>query len=371
MSSKALRTTLLFISLVFLTAGCLPARFTWYNFANITDHKIFPNRSLAASNQPWEFYASPNPIEPKKIAYKEKEVNFDEFLHKSKTVAFIIIRNDTILSERYLNGYAENDVVASFSMAKSFTSALVGIAIEEGILGSENDTISQYIPELAKNGFNRVTIKHLLQMTSGLKYSESYISPFSDAAIQYYGRNLEKHLLKSKLKNNPGEKFAYTSGTTQLLGYVLHRALNAKGMTLTQYLQLKIWGPTGMESDASWSLDKKDGLEKTFCCINAIGRDFARMGRLYLHKGARGEHQIVPSSWVSKSTAIDTTDGSAWFYQYQWWLASKDQSDFLMNGHLGQFVYVHPAKNLIIVRLGKKEGKVRWTNFFKSMAEAY
>jgi CubicO group peptidase (beta-lactamase class C family) len=240
-------------------------------------------------------------------------------------------------------------------MAKSITSILIGCAIDEGLIKSVEEPITKYIPELTKNGFNKVTIKHLLQMTSGIKF--------------YYGLNLRKEIGKMKLRTEPGKEFDYVSGNTQLLGLVLERSL--KNRTITQYLQEKIWKPLGMEYDASWSIDrKKNGLEKTFCCLNARARDFAKIGRLYKNKGNWNGKQIVSQRWVEESTRLDTSEGSANFYQYQWWLPTPNE-DFMAEGILGQFVYVNPTKDLIIVRLGKKEGKADWWTIFTSLAKAY
>jgi CubicO group peptidase (beta-lactamase class C family) len=254
-------------------------------------------------------------------------------------------------------------------MAKSVTSILIGSAIDEGLIKSVDEPITNYIPELAKNGFNKVTIKHLLQMTSGIKFNESYVNPFGDAASFYYGLNLRKEIGKMKLKTEPGKQFDYVSGNTQLLGLVLERSLKDK--TITQFLQEKIWTPLGMEYDASWSIDrKKNGLEKTFCCLNARARDFAKIGRLYKNKGNWNGKQIVSQRWVEESTRLDTSEGSVNFYQYQWWLPTPNE-DFMAEGILGQFVYVNPTKDLIIVRLGKKEGKADWWSIFTSLAKAY
>jgi CubicO group peptidase (beta-lactamase class C family) len=254
-------------------------------------------------------------------------------------------------------------------MAKSVTSILIGCAIDEGLIKSVDEPITNFIPELTKNGFDKVTIKHLLQMTSGIKFNESYINPFGDAASFYYGLNLRRSIEKMKLKSEPGKKFEYVSGNTQLLGLVLERSLNGK--TITTYLQEKIWTPLEMEYDASWSIDrKKDGLEKTFCCLNARARDYAKIGRLYKNKGNWNGKQIVSQKWVEESTKLDLTEGSVKFYQYQWWLPTPNE-DFMAEGILGQFVYVNPAKDLIIVRLGKSEGKANWWTIFKSLAKAY
>tara|TARA_Y100000815_G_scaffold275382_1_gene313210 strand:- start:19165 stop:19614 length:450 start_codon:yes stop_codon:yes gene_type:complete len=148
---------------------------------------------------------------------------------------------------------------------------------------------------------------------------------------------------------------------------VLQRAL--KGKSITQYLEEKLWKPLGMEYDATWSLDRENGMEKTFCCINARARDFSKIGRLYLNNGNWQGKQIVPEEWVRRSVTADTVTGAS-FYKYQWWLPSQS-GDFMAQGILGQYVYVNPSKNLIIVRLGENYGNADWVNLFKSLAQQY
>jgi CubicO group peptidase (beta-lactamase class C family) len=368
MRSTAKIICFLLLCLVFFQS-CKLGRFVFYNFANITDHKIFPYRTIETSTSSFVFPKDQQPKQPGDIDLGEGNESFDSYLERTKTVAFLVIQNDSIQYERYFNKYTEESIVASFSMAKSITSMLIGIAIEEGKIQSVDEPITIYIPELKPNGFDAVTIKHLLQMTSGLDFNESYTNPFGHAATFYYGTNLRKAINKLKLKHVPGEKFDYTSGTSQLLGLVLERALRTQ--TISSYLEEKIWKPLGMEYDATWSLDrKKDGLEKTFCCLNARARDFAKLGRLYLHNGKWNGTQIVPEQWVEESTKLDTTEHSAPFYQYQWWL-TKDAEQFYAKGILGQYIFVDPHKNLIIVRLGEKTSKVNWIKLISRVVDSY
>lgn len=353
---------LLLVSVVF--SSCKMTRFVVYNFADIKDHKKFPKRELVANKQPFHFATTDKGKFPK--AFKQSNVKdsitLDFILENNKTVAFLIIKNDTIQYENYFAGYTKESIIPSFSMAKSVTSILVGCAIDEGLIMSVDEPITNYIPELTKNGFEKVTIKHLLQMTSGIKFNESYYNPFGEAASFYYGRNLRKQMSRMKLKTTPGLQFEYVSGNTQLLGLVLERALKTK--TVTAYFQEKLWTPLEMEYDGSWSIDKKkDGMEKTFCCINARARDFAKIGRLYLNKGNWNGKQIVSQKWVEESTKVDTTEGSDVGYQYQWWLPS-DKGDYMAEGILGQFVYINPIDNTIIVRMGKNYGNVDWSSLF-------
>lgn len=356
------RIAALWILVVLGLASCKVVRFVGYNFADIKDYKKFPARELKAVETPFEFYQAKSAKYPDSLTVGDHRESFDYFLEDHKTVAFLIIKDDSIQYEKYFDGYDETSIVPSFSMAKSVTSILIGCALDEGLILSVDEPITKYIPELTKNGFEKVTIKHLLQMTSGLDFSESYFNPFGEAASFYYGRNLKREIRKLKLKREPGDAFEYNSGDTQLLGLVLERSL--KGKTVTAYFQEKLWTPLEMEYDGSWSLDKKDeGMEKTFCCINARARDFAKIGRLYLNKGNWNGKQIVSEKWVEESTKVDTVNGSAWYYQHQWWLPSQDGA-FMAEGILGQFVYVDPAKDLIIVRLGKNYGHVDWSGLF-------
>ncbi|MCX7727897.1 MAG: beta-lactamase family protein [Bacteroidia bacterium] len=355
----------LIILLYVCLSACQVSRMIVYNFADIHDYKIFPKRELQAGSKKFLFSRSAHGKYPLKVSGE----HFETFLQDNKTVAFLIIHNDTIQYEQYFWGYNEDNIVPSFSMAKSVVSILVGCAIDEHLIQSVNEPITNYIPELKKNGFEKVTIRHLLQMTSGIKFKENYFNPFGDAAAFYYGKNLRKKVLKMQLKHEPGKKFEYASGNTQLLAMVLERALKEK--TITEYLQEKIWIPLGMEYDASWSIDqRKNGMEKAFCCLNARARDFAKIGRLYLHQGEWNGNRIVSANWVTESTKIDTTEGSVSYYQYQWWLPTPGK-DFLADGFLGQYIYVYPEKKLVIVRLGKKQGKVNWWKFFREIAMYY
>lgn len=366
------RNHIVFLCLIFslLFASCKVGRFAYYNFANITDHKIFPSRPLHNDSVKFHFKTADVPIAPKKATQGNKEITFEEYLSQSGIVAFLIIKNDTIQYENYFNDYKRESIVASFSMAKSVTSILIGCAIDDGYIQSVDEPVIKYVPELKKNGFTEyLTIKHVLQMMSGIDFDESYSNPFGDAATYYYGTNLRKAIGKMKPLNEPGKIFAYSSGDTQLLGLVLERSL--KGKTITSYLEEKVWKPLGMEFDASWSLDrKKDGLEKTYCCINARAIDFAKIGRLYLNKGNWNGKQIVSKNWVEESTVADKGLNDVNYYKYQWWLPTTN-GDFMAEGILGQYVYVNPAKKLIIVRLGEKKGNTNWEDTFLTIANKY
>jgi CubicO group peptidase (beta-lactamase class C family) len=355
---------LLLIIMLSLTS-CKLGRFAYYNFADITDYKIFPNREI--KNDSTDVFHFKNRTNKKLVINMKDGSSFEDYLSKNQTVAFLIIHNDTIKYENYFNNYNKESIVTSFSMAKSFTSFLIGCAIEDKYINSVNDPVTNYLPELKDEGFDKVSIENLLQMTSGLDFNESYINPFGHAATFYYGRNLEKSSLKLKLKKEPNQSSDYVSGNTQLLGLILDKVLKEK--TISKYLEEKLWTKIGMQYDATWSIDKKkNGLEKTFCCINARAIDFAKFGRLYLNEGNWNGKQVISKAWVQSSTKLDSLNGSDWNYQYQWWIPNK-KGDFIAEGILGQFIFVSPSENLIIVRLGKKYGNVNWEGTFEKIKE--
>ncbi len=349
------------LSLALVLQSCLLGRFTWYNFSDITDHKIFPERALPKSNEPFRF------IDAQRTDWIG-DINLlkvDSIVRSNNSVAFLIIRNDSLLFENYYQGYAANSTVASFSAAKSYTSALIGAALTDGFIKNVDEPITNYLTELkSKKGFDKITIKHLLQMTSGIKANENYYNPFGQAAKIYYGRSLRNYLKRLKVEYEPGTKFAYRSINTQLLGFITERAT---GKSVTTYMNEKIWQHLGTEYDATWSIDKKkNGMEKTFCCINAKARDFAKFGRLYLHEGNWNGQQVLPQAWVKESTTPTTEDGAAPYYKNQWWFT---RHGYEANGLHGQYIYVSPKKNVIIVRLGKREGEIKWEQLFDQLSE--
>ena len=355
-----------FCILLILTLGsCQVGRYIVYNFAGIKDHKIFPTRNMPAPEQTF-YFTDATQTGKDTFAINSINSDFDNYLEDNKTVAFLIIRNDSLLYEKYFNKYEAESIVPSFSMAKSITSLLIGCAIDDGFIQSVDEPVSKYVPELKEAGFDEVKISHVLNMTAGIDIDESYINPFGHAAAIYYGRKLRKQVFKYDLKEQPGNEFEYTSGTTQLLGLILERALKDE-QTITEYFNQKIWQPLEMEYDGSWSIDKKkDGMEKTFCCINARARDYAKIGRLMLNKGNWNGQQIVSKDWVEHSTKIDTTNGSVSYYQNQWWIISENE--YMAQGILGQYIYVNHEKNIVIIRLGKKRGEINWWGLFPEIS---
>lgn len=327
-----------------------------HNFSDIDDHRIFPRRKLTAPAQAFRFRENIDPDygSLRVVIGERRDITLAEFLEKSETTAFLVVKDDVMVFEKYYLGYDRATPSFSFSIAKSVLSMLIGCALDDGYLISVDQPTTDFVPEMAENGFKAVTLKHLLQMTSGIDYAENDL-PLGLHVRFYYTDRLEEEILRFRLQEPPGRRFVYRSSDAFLLTLALKRAL--RGKTVTEYTQERIWNPLGMEHDGAWSVDHPgDGLEKTGCCLSATARDFAKFGRLYLNKGLWNGRRVVSEDWVRESTRFDTSAGSAWDHQYMWWLVSQDRPDFMAIGHLGQFLYINPSTRVIIVRLGKSMG---------------
>ena len=319
--------------------------------------------------------------------------DFDTFLEETDTSAFIVIQNDTILYEKYFNGTQRDSLVTSFSVAKSFTSALIGIAISEGYINSVDDPITNYLPELAQRDpdFNNITIRHLLLMASGFDYQSFRpdVLNSDDIVTTYYPDQRQAALEFTKIIDPPGEYFQYNKYHPQLLGLILERTTNT---SVTDYMQEKLWNPLGMEFSGSWSIDSEaSGFEKMEAGVNARAIDFAKLGRLYLAGGNWNGTQVIPVEWVNESTQVDpsTQDSSYYpdeygqqifdsgrgYYKYMWYgfMRGENQYDFAAEGDRGQIIYVSPHKNLIIVRNGDNYGIPgdEWLKLFYQITSSF
>lgn len=316
-------------------AGPVPVfRIIRYGDTNIDDFSHYPGRELRASDSPFRFMRSDDELRiptTALLAYGSQG-ELERILESNDSIAFLIIKGDTILYERYFQGHTPSSLSQAFSMSKSFTSALIGMAIDDGHILGVDQVITDFIPELAQEGFDGVTIEHLLTMSSGSSYVEND-NPFGEHVILNFTPELEEQILAFEMEGEPGELFRYKSGYNALLALALDRALGAE--TITEYTQRKLWTPLGMEDNGVWTIDHEgDGLEKTWCCLAASARDFAKLGRLYLNEGAWKNQQILSSDWVAQSTQEgyvpeaawpdDLKSRGRWNYGYQWWLASRE-----------------------------------------------
>jgi CubicO group peptidase (beta-lactamase class C family) len=261
-------------------------RIVRYGDTNIDDYSHYPGRILPPSSVPFRFIQGDEemPIPTSALLRYGSAGALDRILEANDSIAFLVIRGDTILYERYFQGHTPSSLSQIFSMSKSVTSALIGMAIDDGYIRGVDQAISDFIPELAKEGFGSVKIHHLLTMMSGSSYVENN-NPFGEHVILNYTPRLEEQILDFEMEREPGELFRYKSGDNALLAPALDRALGAE--TISEYAQRRLWEPLGMEQQGVWTIDHEgDGLEKTWCCLAASARDLAKFGRLYLNQGA-------------------------------------------------------------------------------------
>lgn len=320
--------------------------FKGHTTAYLEDYKEFPNREIKkGTSQPWNLTTDYNQIPATQLLNKT---------HKElQTVAYLIIKNDSIFHESYFDGFDKNSKTNSFSVAKSVITMALGKAIEEGKIKSLDQKVIDFFPELKGKFANEVTVGDLSSMASGLNWDEKYYSPFSIVTRVYFDDELKKIMLGLKINEKPGKSFKYSSGDTQLLAMCIEKAT---GEYISDYVSKNFWQPMGAENEALWQLDhENDGIEKAFCCIASNARDFARFGKLYKQNGKWNGQQLLDSAFVKKT--ITPRFEASPEYGYGWWMAKFIGKDlYYMRGHLGQFVIVIPQDNLIIVRLGHLKG---------------
>jgi len=320
--------------------------FNGYKTAFLDDYKYFPTRKIEnAVGQPWPISKEFNTVKPsEKLEQTHKEL---------ETIAYVIIKNDSIWHESYYDGYGKNSYTNSFSMAKSVVSAALGKALQRGEIKSLDEPVVNYLPEIKGKYKDELTVGDLSTMSSGMDWDESYYSAFSIMTRVYFDKNLRDVMLGIEIKDKPGQEFIYKSGDTELLTMVLEKAT---GRYLSDYVSEYFWKPMGAELPALWQIDHEgDGVEKSYCCFTSNARDFARFGKLYKDYGKWNGEQILDSTFVAKSITQQFANGPE--YGYGWWLVKhRGQDFFYMRGHLGQFVIVSPKDNVVIVRLGHIKG---------------
>ena len=347
------------------------ARYIFLNAVDISDKDIFPVREVQNSPPTFHFPRSNNGDEILPLlnqiistrAAESRENTIDRFLESNGTTAFVVIKDDNLLFERYYNGYGPSSIFTSFSTVKSFVSALVGIALNERMIKSLDDPLTQYLPELTAPHWSDITIRNLVSMSSGLKYNPNGFLPWDDDPRIYYSLNLRKLARGVRAFEPPGIHFQYNNYNLVLIGMVLERVT---GGTVSGYLQEMIWKPLGMEYPASWSLDStKFGMEKMESGLNAHALDYAKFGRLYLRHGDWNGRQIVPETWVIESTSA--APEAKWTnYKYFWWIPRSGKGRFMAVGNLGQFIYIAPDKDCLILRFGRAKPK-DWSQFYPKL----
>ena len=349
---KAIAALLLMLVLFILVSGKTYLFKTLvYNFVGIDDLDLFEHRTVAVGEGiEWplskNYNSKPMPSELKST------------LEQYKTVSFLVIKNDSILYEQYWEDKSDTSHTNSFSMAKSIIGVLIGIAIDEGKIKSLDQKVGDFIPEYKTGSRAQLTIRHLITMSAALSWDEAYANPLSVTTEAYYGTDLFSLVKNQEVVGTPGKEFNYQSGCSQLLGFIIEKAT---GKHIAEYASEKLWKPLNAMHAAEWSLDKKDGTEKAYCCFYSNARDFARIGSLYLHQGNWHGNQIIDSNYVKESITpapLDDNGSPNKVYGYHWWIGDySGKHIFYCRGILGQYIVAIPDENVIFVRLGHKRGE--------------
>jgi CubicO group peptidase (beta-lactamase class C family) len=319
---------------------------------SIDDYKIFHNRVIEAGEyHAWELHENYNQYEVQNPGRRNRLLGLDP-------IAALVIQDQKILYEEYWDGYSDSSYSNSFSAGKAIVSLLVGIALDEGKIKSLNQPVGEFLPSYNEGLEKQLTIRHLLTMSSGLDWQEEYSTPFSPTAQAYYGSDINALMNDMKIIEEPGKEFDYLSGNTQLLAMVLE---SATGQRISHYASERLWKRIGARDDALWNLDREDGMEKAYCCFNTNVRDYARFGQLLLNKGLWNGNRIISEAYLEEATTPKAyltdkeTGDPVNFYGFQWWIINyKGHQIPYMRGILGQYIFVIPDKNAVVVRLGHK-----------------
>jgi CubicO group peptidase (beta-lactamase class C family) len=376
------RMTLIISCLLISAISCTyTSRYVFLNVPDVYDYKKLPSRNIKTAEKTNFDFKTANGFKLDPFTFNNTTVdNLDSFLEQSGTNAFIIVRNDTILYERYFNGHDHDTYCKAFSASKVFISALIGKAIEEGFIQSVNDPVMKYIPEIKDKRFAGLTIADCLSMTSGINTNNKEILPWHDKVRIYYTHDLRKLMSGIEYDHEPGKEFYSEEVSPVLLGLIVERAT---GKSVSKYLEEKIWKPLGMEQDALWVTDRKtDGFEAVNSGLTGTAIDFAKFGRLYLNEGNWNGENVISPEWIRKTTRPDTTSISFYkgieyyggrnvYYNSEWWGLAKNNEDYeySASGHFGQRIYISKEKNAVLIRFGSKEGKVDWTSLMMKVAE--
>jgi CubicO group peptidase (beta-lactamase class C family) len=319
--------------------------------------ELFPSRPVKRAATPWPFKRALEP--PIVYTFKSERLSIEDYLRRNPATGLLIAKDDTILYEHYQYARTDSDRFLSQSMAKTITAMLIGIAVAENKIRSIDDPVSAYVPGLANTEYGGTSLRALLHMSSGIAFTENYDGTDD---ITRLSRDLfvepRKDPVASVAQFNtraapPETRWHYASSETEVLGLVLRAAI---GQPVADYLGERIWQAIGTEADASWAIDGT-GQEVTYCCFNAVLRDYARLGRLLAYDGAWEGRQLIPRQWLLDATTVRPSD--AWLapgtatpyfgYGYQTWLFPGEPRRFALLGIRGQIIFVDPATKLVMV----------------------
>jgi CubicO group peptidase (beta-lactamase class C family) len=362
------------LAIILALAFAIGPGITWellsHGTTTVWDHLEYPTRSLDPSpeNAPWPTASDTD------MTNLPHGPGILEVLETGESLAFLVIHDGQVIGEWYREDHGPETPSMLFSASKSILSLMIGAAVDDGLIASVADPVTDYVPELNDGGFDRVALADLLRMDSSMDYVEDD-NPFGIHIPFNYTRDLRGAILDLEVRDEPDPGFRYKSGDNALLGLVLERALG--GESLTAYLERRLWDPLGAANTGSWNVDDEGGFERTWCCLAMTARDLARFGQLVAQDGEWGGEELISAGWVEASLAAGFSEGR-WpadysgsplvNYGYQWWLL--DDGSALALGKAGQYLYVDRDDDIVIVRLGEDQGDVLWIDLIQGLADS-
>lgn len=345
-------------------SSCHVGRYFYRNTAGVRDYEFFPALPVRGNS-----VAAVYPISARSgirdLPDPSEQIAAEDFLKNTRTTSILILKNDSLALEWYGAKYDRETITPSFSVAKSVVSTLIGIAVAESSIPSLDAPVYDYLGKDLHPSLRSLSFRHLLDMHAGLNFRERYYLPFSPMARYYYGKHLGRYVRKLKAEVPPGQEYEYQSAATQLAGMALERAT---GKRLTEYLAEKIWLPAGMQTGSSWSTDRPGGDLKFFCCLNTYPIDLLRFGALFLEDNNSSATGIIPEGWTEMILNTQTPSRDSQGYPYTLGWRVTPGGGIFAKGVLGQYIYVNPTRNIVIVRTGKSSKKFDWGQWFDKIA---
>jgi CubicO group peptidase (beta-lactamase class C family) len=346
-------------------------------------HWVFATRKIPCGKHVFPLLRAPRQLTDLPVVANGTQYDLADYISRNRVVGLLILKHGRIALEHYEADIDSDTRWISMSMAKSISTTLVGAAIQDGLIGSVDDPLTRYLPQLAGGGYDAVSIRHLLQMTSGVHWDDTHTDPNSERRkmlelqIEQQPDAILRFVAGQQRVAAPGTVWNYSTGETHVVGALLRAAV---GRWLADYLSEKIWAPFGMQSDASWWLESPQGLEVAGSGVSATLRDYARFGQFVLNDGVIGSKRVLPEGWVREATAPRQVGGQPLSYGYMWWAVPSrsghfEDGAFSARGIFGQYIYINPRQELVVTVLSarsKPRGAevILDNDFFNSVAEA-
>ena len=346
-------------------------------------HWVFATRRIPGGKHVFPLLRASRQLTDLPVMANSTQYDLADYISRNRVVGLLILKQGRIALEHYEADIDADSRWISMSMAKSISTTLVGAAIQDGLIGSVDDPLTRYLPQLAGGGYDGVSIRHLLQMTSGVRWDDTHTDPNSERRkmlelqIEQQPDAILRFVASQQRIAAPGTVWNYSTGETHVVGALVRAAV---GRWLSDYLAEKIWGPFGMQSDATWWLESPQGLEVAGSGISATLRDYARFGQFVLNDGVIGSKRVLPEGWVREATAPRQVGGQPLSYGYMWWAVPSRSGDFTdgafsARGIFGQYIYINPRQGLVVTVLSarsKPRGAevILDNDFFNSVTEA-